>query len=197
MKSIGSAVLLSAQVAFCLNGVAFGQAPDQNLGAREPLSDEGRVAAETLVARAGGDASVLQRPQPGQSNPLWAIPFPLFSPTRRPPPPVVAEAPKVSAPVSAPPPAPPEMPQVTLVGAVHGAGLDLAVLVDETDKSLVRLRVGQSVRGWTVHGLDARAAMIEKAQQQVKLELPTRSVEAAARAPTPAETVAAAAALDQ
>ena len=206
MKSFGSAILLSALGALCANGIAVGQAPSQKLGAGEPISDQKRNAAEPVVARVARDASALPRRQPGQGNPLWTIPLeslretrdrPLFSATRRPPPPVVAEAPKVSAPVAAPQPAAPEKPQVTLVGVVHGPSTDLVVLVDETDKSLVRLRVGQSVRGWIVHGLDARAATLEKAQQQVKLELPVRSVEAAARAPTPADTVAAAAALDQ
>ena len=169
MKSLGSAILLSALGALCANGIAVGQAPSQKLGAGEPIGDQERNAAEPIVARVARDASAL--PQPGQGNPLWAIPLeslretrdrPLFSATRRPPPPVVAEAPKVSAPVAASPPAAPEKPQVTLVGVVHGLRLDLVVLVDETDKSLVRLRVGQSVRGWTVHGLDARAATLEK-----------------------------------
>ena len=103
----------------------------------------------------------------------------------------------MSQPVSAPQVSAPEKPQVTLVGVVHGPGLDLAVLVDEKDKSLVRLRVGQTVRGWTMDGLDERAATLEKAEQQVKLELPTRNAETAARAITPAEVTAAALALDQ
>ncbi len=153
------------------------------------------------MARVVRDTSARPRPQPSQGNPLWTIPLeslhetcdrPLFSATRRPHP-VVAEAPKVIEPKSAPPP-PPEKPHVTLIGVVHGPGLNLAVLVDETDRSLVRLQVGQSVRGWTVYGLDARTATLEKAEQQVKLELPARNSETAARTPSPTE---AALALDQ
>ncbi|WP_174513480.1 hypothetical protein [Methylocella tundrae] len=119
---------------------------------------------------------------------------PLFSATRRPPPPVVTEGAKVSEPVSAPKPSEPEKPQVALVGVVHGPLIDIAVFLDETDKSLMRLRVGQSVRGWIVHDLDARAATLEKAKQQVKLELPARNTGIAAATPSPTE---AALALDQ
>lgn len=178
MKSFGLAILLGLLGPFCAAGLALGQASGPPSGVGAPIT----------------------------GNPLWAIPLdslretrdrPLFSVSRRPPPPVVAEAPKAIAPIAAAPPAAPEKPQVTLVGVVHGPGLDLAILVDEADKSLVRLRIGQSVGGWTVHGVDTRAATLEKAQQQVKLELPARNTETAARALTPADTVAAAAALDQ
>jgi general secretion pathway protein N len=203
MKSFGSAILLSAIGAFCAIGVAFAQAPSQKLGAGEPISDQERIAAVPVVGRVARGASA--RPQPRQGNPFGTIPLeslhetrdrPLFSAARRPPP-VVAETPKVSEPVSVPQPSAPETPQVTLIGVVHGPGLDLAVLVDERHRSLVRLRVGQSVRGWTMHGLDERTATLEKAEQHVKLELPALNAETAARAPTPAEVTAAALALDQ
>jgi general secretion pathway protein N len=206
MKSFGSAILLSAVGAFCANGIAFGQAPSQKLGAGEPISDQERIATEPVVARVARDASTLPRPHPGQSNPLRAIPLeslhetrdrPLFSATRRQPPPVVAETPKVKEPASAPQPSAPEKPQVTLIGVVHGPGLDLAVLVDETHRSLARLRLGQTIHGWTMHSLGERTATLEKAEQQVKLELPARNDETAARATTPADVTAAALALDQ
>lgn len=193
MKSFRSAILLSALGALGAGNAAFGQA-----------STQGREASELLgvAPRPGGAAP----PPAGQGNPLWAIPLaslhetrdrPLFSATRRPPAPIVAEAPKVSEPAPPPPPPEPEKPQFTLVGVVHGLGLDLAVFLDEADKSLVRARVGQSVRGWTVHGLNTRTATLEKAQQQVKLELPARNSQTAATTLTPAEVTAAAAALDQ
>jgi hypothetical protein len=68
----------------------------------------------------------------------------------------------------------------------------MGVFVDETDKSPIRLRVGQSVRGWTVHGIDQRAATLEKAEQQVKLELPARNTEtAASTSPATEETALA------
>lgn len=86
----------------------------------------------------------------------------------------------------------PEKPQVTLVGVVRGPRIEMGVFVDETDKSLLRLRVGESVRGWMVHGVDPRAATLEKAEQQVKLELLTRDTEmAAATSPATEEAVSA------
>ena len=135
-------------------------------------------------------------------NPLWTIPLaslhitrerPLFSASRRPPAPIVAETPKVSNPIPPQPPTEPEKPQVTLVGIVQGPSVEMGVFVDETDKSLVRLRVGQSVRGWTVDGVDERAATLEKAEHQVKLELPARNTEtAAATSPDTEETASVA-----
>ena len=100
---------------------------------------------------------------------------PLFSPSRRPPPQIVADAPKISDPTAQQPATATEKPQVTLVGVVRGPRIGLGVFVDETDKSLVRLRVGKSVRGWTVDSVDPRAATLGKAEQQVKLELPARN----------------------
>ena len=124
-------------------------------------------------------------------NPLWAVPLdslhyarerPLFSASRRPPAPIVAEAPKASDPAPALPAAP-EKPQVTLVGTVRSAGVQMGVFVDETDQSQLRLRVGQSVRGWTVDGVDKRAATLDKSEHEVKLELPARNTETAAMTP--------------
>jgi general secretion pathway protein N len=123
----------------------------------------------------------------GDGNPLWAIPLeslrmtrerPLFSLSRHPPPPMAAAAPKVSAPTPAQPAAA-DKPQITLVGVAHGANVDIGVFIDETDQSLVRLRVGQAIRGWIVHNLDLRATMLARADQQVKLELPARNTQAA------------------
>jgi hypothetical protein len=193
MKSFGSAFLLSMLGAFGAAGAVFGQASTNGLEAIGPPSG---------VPRPSGAAASAA----GQGNPLWGIPLaslhetrdrPLFSARRRPPAPIVAEAPKVSEPAPLPPRPEAEKPQFTLVGVVYGRVLDLAVFLDETDKSLVRLRVGQSVRGWTVHSLDARTATLEKAQQRVKLELPARNTETAAKALSPAEVTAAATALDQ
>lgn len=183
MKSFGPAVLLSALCAFGVDNAAFGQASTHGPEAIGRPSD---------VPRPSGAAASAA----GQGNPLWGIPLaslhetrdrPLFSATRRPPAPIVAEAPKVSEPPPPPPPPEPDKPQFTLVGVVYGRLLDIAVFLDETDKSLVRLRVGQSVRGWTVHSLDARTATLEKAQRQVKLELPARNTATAAAAPSPTQ----------
>lgn len=193
MKSRGATILATALGAFFTGGVAFGQAPSNQLGAAQPSSDQsvrtGLPAAQNSEAGLPPDRkSAAAAGGMAQLNPLWAIPLeslqatrerPLFSASRRPATAVVEEAPKISAPAPAPLAAELEKPQFTLVGVVHGPSVQMGVFVDETDKSLVRLRVGQSTRGWTVHGVEARAATLEKAEQQVKLELPARSIETA------------------
>jgi general secretion pathway protein N len=208
MKLGGSVILLSALAVFCTGAVAFGQAPSPGLGTDEAVGDQQALAAEPVAAQGGksdlqprGQPSGTAVPRSSQGNPLWAIPLeslhmarerPLFSPSRRPPLPIVAEAPKISDPTPPQPAATPETPQVTLVGVVRGPRIEMGVFVDETDKSLLRLRVGESVRGWIVHGVNPRAATLEKAEQQVKLELPTRDTETAA-ATSPATEEAASA----
>jgi hypothetical protein len=66
----------------------------------------------------------------------------------------------------------------------------MGVFLDETDQSPLRLRVGQSVRGWTVHDVDPRAVTLEKAENDVKLQLPARDTETAAATPAVTEDTA-------
>ena len=201
MKSRRSAVLVSVLSAFFAGGVAFGQAPSQGLGSDGPLGDQAAPAGRPSAAQAEGASLQPHRKPSGvgvaqssQGNPLWTIPLaslhssrerPLFSASRRPPPPFVAQAPKVSIPTAPQPAKAPEKPQVTLVGTVHGPSVEMGVFVDETDKSLLRLRVGQSVRGWTVHSVEPRTATLEKAEQQIKVDLPARNTETAAARTSP------------
>jgi hypothetical protein len=118
-----------------------------------------------------------QLPPPG-GNPLWGIPMsaltvtrerPVFSATRRPfaPPP----APK---PVEAPAPAPaaPEQPLLTLLGTATGETDNVAVVIDQTTKNLVRLHVGEAISGWFLRSLDSRTMTIVKDSRAVTLALP-------------------------
>ena len=65
---------------------------------------------------------------------------------------------------------------MTLVGVVHGADEDIGIFINQMDQSVLRLRLGQEDRGWTMHSVDVRAATLEKDSQQVTLELPARNV---------------------
>jgi hypothetical protein len=115
------------------------------------------------------------------ANPLWAIPLsaltatrtrPLFTPSRRPPAPVVASVP-VAAP--RPPPLPPALPQppnLTLVGTVAGENEGVAVFIDTTTRDTVRLRTGEGHSGWVLQSVDGRAATLQKGGQTETLELP-------------------------
>lgn len=122
------------------------------------------------------------------ANPLWGIPFsgltatrerPLFSPTRRAPAPVVANAPIVPQP---PPPAPAiiEHPDLILVGTVTGEAHDLAVFVDQATHKTVRLLAGQNHKGWILQSVEAKSVTLHKGNRTEILALPPPSATAGA-----------------
>jgi general secretion pathway protein N len=126
--------------------------------------------------------AVIQSPgaqlHPPGGNPLWGIPMsaltatrerPVFSATRRPPAPPPAPMPVVEAP---PPPAEPEQPLVALVGTATGETENVAVVMDQTSKNLVRLHVGEAISGWFLRAVDARSMTLEKGSRSVRLALP-------------------------
>jgi len=104
-------------------------------------------------------------------NPLWTIPLsqlavtrdrPIFSPSRRPPAPVVA------APIYVPPPAPriakaePERPPLTLVGTIAGENDAIAVFVLQGTGTTIRLHPNESHEGWVLHSVQGREATLKK-----------------------------------
>jgi general secretion pathway protein N len=119
-----------------------------------------------------------QLPPPG-GNPLWGIPVsaltatrerPIFSPARRPPAPPAD--PKPAAEPPPPPPAEPEQPLFSLVGTVTGETDNVAVVIDQNTKNLVRLHVGEAVSGWYLRSIDSRTMTVEKQNRRVTLNLP-------------------------
>jgi general secretion pathway protein N len=130
------------------------------------------------------------------ANPLWAIPIaqlsttrdrPIFSPSRRPPPPAVtpAEVPKVAV-VSMP--REPERPQLTLVGTVASDDEGFGIFLDQSTNAVFRLRVGEDYQGWKLRSVQGRETTLEKDQRVVPLALPQPSVgEVAIEVPPPAE----------
>ena len=105
-------------------------------------------------------------------NPLWTIPLsqlavtrdrPIFSPSRRPPAPVVA------APIYVPPPAPriakaePERPPLTLVGTIAGEKDAIAVFVLQGTGTTIRLHPNESHEGWVLRSVQGREATLQKA----------------------------------
>ena len=114
------------------------------------------------------------------ANPLWAIPFaqlpitrdrPIFSPSRRPPPPAVAPAavPNVAA-VSKP--KEPERPPLSLVGTIASGDEGFGIFLDQSTKTALRLKVGEDYQGWKLRSVQGREATLEKDQQVVTLALP-------------------------
>jgi len=157
---------------------------------------ERAAALESATISAGPDASPIPAPvaatpaapdQPraaARGNPLWAIPLrslaatrdrPLFSASRRPPAPVVADAP---APAAAAPmpvanrPADPERPPMALIGTVVSADERIAIVINEATRTVSRLREGDEDSGWRMRAVLARSAIVEKGDQSVTLGFP-------------------------
>jgi hypothetical protein len=91
---------------------------------------------------------------------------PLFSASRRPPvrPRPVAETPP-------PPSAEPEHPPFTLVGTAISKTQNIAVILDQTTKNLVRLHSGEAASRWNLRSVDLRTMTVEKNNQAVALPL--------------------------
>jgi hypothetical protein len=127
------------------------------------------------------------------ANPLWAIPLsaltatrtrPLFTPSRRPPAPVVASVPVAAPRPPAPPPPVPQHPNLTLVGTVASENESIAVFVDPTTRDTVRLRTGEGHSGWILQSVERSAATLQNGQQTETLALPrATAVAAPAQAP--------------
>jgi len=122
------------------------------------------------------------------ANPLWAIPLsalsatrtrPLFTPSRRPPAPVVASVPVAAPRPPPPPPAVPQHPNLTLVGTVAGENEGVAVFIDTTTRDTVRLRTGEGHSGWILQSVEHSAATLQKGEQTETLAMPRATVVAA------------------
>jgi hypothetical protein len=116
-----------------------------------------------------------------RGNPLWAIPLtalsstrqrPIFSSSRRPPPPAVALAPVVRPAAVAPKPKEPERPKFTLVGTIASDHERFGIFLDQSTKAALRLRMGDDYQGWKLRSVQGREAVLEKDQEVVILEMP-------------------------
>ena len=118
------------------------------------------------------------------ANPLWAISLaqfpvtrarPIFSSSRRPPPPAVAPAavPKVAA---VPKPREPERPQLSLVGTIAGVDEGFGIFLDQSTKAVLRLKIGEEYQGWKLRSVQGRETALERDQQVVTLVLPQPDV---------------------
>ena len=175
------ACAIVAMGAFSVNegiGQAVGATLRENAAGRTSPNTEQLPAAPT-------DAGARQPPPGG--NPLWGIPIsaldatrerPIFSASRRPPMPLVV-AQRVAAALPPPKPAEPEQPLLTLVGTAIGTPINVAVVLDRTTKTLVRLRVGEAISGWILRSVDPRTMTVEKNSQTVTLALPAPGSEPA------------------
>ncbi len=113
-------------------------------------------------------------------NPVRAIPLaelnitrdrPLFSPSRRPPPPLAAAPIYQVASVSRPVKVEPQRPELTLVGTIVGGNDAIAVFLDRSTRSVVRLHTSESHEGWILRSIQGREATLEKGPDSAVLAL--------------------------
>lgn len=117
--------------------------------------------------------------QASTENPLWAISLkdlsatrerPIFSPSRRPPPAVVA------APFTPPPvPIEPVQPELSLIGTVAGIKQGFGIFMDKVANKTIRLKTGEMHEGWTLRDVRAREIVFQKKDVTVTLALPARA----------------------
>lgn len=143
----------------------------QSSSAVQPMADIGQV-------QAGSPGTADRRASPDRLNPLWDRPIasfaptrerPIFSPSRRP---AIAALPAPVQLPPAPPPQKPRKPPFVLLGAIEGENEEIALLLEETTKAVVRLRAGQSHSGWTLRTVKGREAVLEGYQQTATLVVP-------------------------
>jgi general secretion pathway protein N len=115
---------------------------------------------------------------------LWRLPLkqlsitrerPIFSPSRRPPPP----APSYVAPVEVrlpTKPREPERPTIALAGTIIGTdGYRGGVFRETSSQDVLRLRVGENYHGWVLLLITPREARLAKNGEQALLELPKQA----------------------
>ena len=113
-------------------------------------------------------------------NPIRAIPLadmnitrdrPLFSPTRRPPPPPAPAPVFTVASVSRPVKVEPERPPLTLVGTIVGGSEAIAVFLERSTRTVVRLHTSESHEGWVLRSIQGREVTLEKGPDSAVLAL--------------------------
>ena len=126
-----------------------------------------------------GDNRVAVAEQATTGNPLWAIPLkdlsatrdrPIFSPSRRPPPPAVAAAPYI--PPRPAKPSEPDRPQLSLVGTVAGDREGFGIFLDRASNAVLRLKTGEEHKGWVLREVRSREIVLEKGDKTATLALP-------------------------
>jgi hypothetical protein len=174
--SVHSASALTSAVS---NDLSDGDWAD-GVQAGSPPSSAGAVPAvpEQVVVPPPASAPVVERAL--SDNPLWGIPLtqlpvtrdrPIFSSSRRPPPPAVAPA-DVSKVVAVAKPSEPERPQLSLVGTIVSDGEGFGIFLEQSTNAVLRLKVDEDYQGWRLRSVQSREATLQKDQEVVSLPLP-------------------------
>jgi hypothetical protein len=149
-------------------------------GAADQFGDSKTPGGLTPELRPATQQQQQQRVPSG--NPLWAVPLsllsvtrdrPIFSPSRRPPPQAVANAPYVEPAPPPPPNAPgPIRPQLSLVGTIASDKEGIGVFLDRATNNIVRLRMGEGHSGWILRAVRVREVILQNGGLTETLTLP-------------------------
>jgi hypothetical protein len=174
-------VLAMAIVGFATTAATALVAPPDALDSLEHAAGPPNPGAPPPADRAAPAARNFTR-----GNPLWSITLqslnmtrdrPLFSPTRRPPPPAAMAASAAPRP-PAPRPAEPDHPLLSLVGTIISDAARIGVFADQTTKDVIRLRTGEGRAGWILLSVEPRKATFKKDALRATLTFPdTRSAQ--------------------
>ena len=157
-------------------------------------------AQAPVVVNAAAPAKPAEPERAKSANPLWAIPLatltitrdrPIFSPSRRPPPPAVVPAPVAVAPPPRPKVVKVERPQLALVGTVAGAEQSFGIFVDQTTKAALRLKIGEEYQGWRLRDVASREVTLVHDEETAVLTLPPPDAAAAQPVTMQAENTSA------
>jgi hypothetical protein len=186
-RTIGFVVLA---LSIC-GGGSVSMSAISNLALDDP-ADGARAGSPTTPSLMESPAAVVQVTAPPaapaapaaervlSANPLWAMPLaqfpatrerPIFSPSRRPPAAAVAPV-MVPKMVAVPKPKEPERPQLTLVGTIASDEEGFGIFLDQSSKSMIRLKVGEGFQGWILRSVQGRETALEKDERVVTLVLP-------------------------
>lgn len=160
---------------------ARNETTDDTAGPRTGVRGAERAIGADKQQRDTASRQDVDQPAPTSANPLWQLPLnrfsatrerPIFSPSRRPPPPAVT----YSAPVAVKQPSKPrepDRPTIALAGTIIGTdGYRGAVFRNTSSQEVLRLRVGEDYHGWVLLLITSREARLVKDGEQALLELP-------------------------
>lgn len=149
---------------------------------------EGRAGEEPPSQRLGTRPNA-EPPVPA-GNPLWALRLeqlsitrerPIFSPSRRPPPPTRTYV----APVAVRQPAKPLEPErPALIGTVIGTDVQIGIFLEKATQNVFRLRLGEEYQGWVLRLIKAREVILVKGVEQTLALEPPAGEASAVRSPT-------------
>jgi hypothetical protein len=174
MKQLGGICVVSF---FLLGASAFAAAPGMtDTSEAESLETTRPLPAPSKEANPG-----VPIPRPRSGNPLWGIPLmqlsatrdrPIFSPSRRPPPPVVASPVVAVVNIPVAKPKEPDRPQLSLLGTIVNGDDGFAIFMDQATAAPLRIRIGADYQGWTLRFVRAGSATLQKDQDSVEFALP-------------------------